>query len=112
MDKQFIIHTDATEKAIGNTLSQEDQNGSLRLIACGSRKFSETETRYAPYELECLAVIHALRRWKYYFRKPPIVYTDNITLKHLKTMKEPSKRMVRWICKLTEYSPDIRHIPG
>ena len=26
-------------------------------------------------------------------------------------MKEPSKRMVRWICKLTEYSPDIRHIP-
>ena len=112
MDKQFIIHTDASEKAIGNTLSQEDQNGALRLIACGSRKFSETETRYAPYELECLAVIHALRRWKYYFRKHPIVYTDNITLKHLKTMKEPSKRMVRWICKLTEYSPDIRHIPG
>ena len=22
-------------------------------------------------------------------------------------MKEPSKRMVRWICELTEYSPDI-----
>ena len=54
MDKQFIIHT--SEKAIVNTLSKEDKNGASRLIACGSRNISDTETRYAPYELECLAV--------------------------------------------------------
>ena len=61
MDKQFIIYTDASEKAIGNTVFQEDKNGALRLIACGFRKFSDIETRYAPYELECSAVLDALR---------------------------------------------------
>ena len=26
--------------------------------------------------------------------------------------EQPSKRMVQWICELTEYSPDIRRIHG
>ena len=112
MDKVFIIHTDASDIAVGATLSQEDQYGQLKLIACGSRKLNDAEKNYPPHEQECLAVIDALRRWKYYFRQPPHVFTDNITLKYLTTMKDPSKRMIRWISELSQYSPVIQHIPG
>ena len=112
MDKVFLIHTDASDIAVGATLSQEDKYGQLKLVACGSRKLNDAEKNYPPHEQECLAVIDALRRWKYYFRQPPKVFTDNITLKYLKTMKDPSKRMIRWIAELADYSPIIQHIPG
>ena len=112
MDKVFVIHTDASDIAVGATLSQEDKHGQLKLIACGSCKLNDTENNYPPHEQECLAVIDALRRWKYYFQQPPHVITDNITIKYLTTMKDPSKRMICWISKLAQYSPVIQHIPG
>ena len=112
MDKVFIIHTDASDIAVGATLSQEDHKGQLKLVACGSRKLNVAKKNYPSHEQECLAVIDALRRWKYYFRQPPKVFTDNITLKYLKTMKDPSKRMIRWILELADHSPIIQNIPG
>ena len=76
------------------------------------RKLNDAEKNYPPQPHECLAAIDAPRRWKYYFRQPPKVFTDNITLTCLKTMKDPSKRMIRWIAVLADYSPIIQHIPG
>ena len=34
--KPFHVHTDASDTAIGTTLSQEDDKGELRLVACMS----------------------------------------------------------------------------
>ena len=93
-------------------LSQEDKYGQLKLIACGSRNLNDAKKNYPPHEQECLVVIDALRRWKYYFRQPPHVFTDNITLKYLTTIKDPSKRMIRWISELAQYSLVIQHILG
>ena len=111
-DKVFIIHTDASNIAVCSTLLQEDKYGQLRLVECGLRKLNNAEKNYLSHKQKCLAVIDALRPWKYYFRQPPNVFTDNITLNYLKTIKDTSKRMIRWIAELEDYSPIIQHIFG
>ena len=45
MDKVFIIHADARDIAVGATLSREDPKGQLKLVASGSRKLNNEETK-------------------------------------------------------------------
>ena len=103
-----------TYVALGATLSQEDQQGNLRLVACASRKLSSAERNYPAHEKECLAVVDSLQRWRHYLlgAVQVIVHTDNITLKYLNTMKDTSPRMNRWLEKLSRFNFEIRHIPG
>ena len=86
----------------------------LRLISCGSRKLTPAEKNYPAHEKECLALVDTLQRWRHYLHGAPqvIVYTDNLTLKYLTTMKDTSPRMNRWLEKLQRFNFEIRHIPG
>ena len=38
--KPYVLHTDASNLAIGATLSQADDDGHLRLVACRSKKIT------------------------------------------------------------------------
>ena len=40
------------------------------------------------------------------------VYTDNIALKWLLTLKSPSSRLTRWSIALSTFRFDIKHRPG
>jgi hypothetical protein len=51
----FEVHTDASNKAIGDVLVQEGH-----LIAYKSRKLKEAEQKYSAHEKEMLAIIHCL----------------------------------------------------
>ena len=58
------LETDASRtQGLGFALLQL-QNDKWRLIQCGSRFISETESRYAMIELECLAVVWAVAKCK------------------------------------------------
>ena len=45
MNKVFIIHTDASDIAVGAALSQEHKYGQLKLVARESRKLNDTENK-------------------------------------------------------------------
>ena len=51
---------------LGATLSQEDENGNLRLISCGSRKLVPAQKNYPAHENECIALVDTLQRWRHY----------------------------------------------
>jgi hypothetical protein len=55
-DKDFEIHSDAFDFAIGGVLMQEE-----RSMALESMKLSETERRWPTHEKEMWAVIHCLK---------------------------------------------------
>lgn len=61
-----ILQTDVSRlHGIGYALLQDRGGGHIRLIQCGSRFLTETETRYATTELELLAVARATSRYKF-----------------------------------------------
>ena len=45
-DKTFYVHTDASDVAIGATLSQLDDKEEMRLVACMSKKLNAAECNY------------------------------------------------------------------
>ena len=53
------LETDASTKGLGFALFQKHPAG-WRLVQCGSRFITDTESRYAMIELECLTVVWAI----------------------------------------------------
>ena len=53
MSKPFILHTDASDFAIGATLSQMGPDGQLHLVACRSKKLDPDQRNYAVHEKKC-----------------------------------------------------------
>ena len=55
----FHVHTYASDVAVGATLSREDDNGEMRLVACMSKKLCAAECNYPAHGLELLALVRA-----------------------------------------------------
>ncbi|XP_045114017.1 uncharacterized protein LOC123506168 [Portunus trituberculatus] len=61
------LQTDASRLyGLGYALLQDHGGGQQRLVQCGSRFLTDTETRYATIELEMLAVVWAMGKTKFY----------------------------------------------
>jgi len=107
-DKDFEIHSDASNFAIGGVIMQDG-----RPMAFESKKLSETERRWPTHEKEMWAVIHCLKTWGHYIgSKDVVVWTDNVTLKYFAIQPKLSSKQVRWQNILALFNVDIRHKPG
>jgi hypothetical protein len=107
-DKDFEIHSDASNFAIGRILVQEG-----RPVAFESKKLSEMERRWPTHEKEMWAVIHCLKTWGHYIgSKDVVMWTNNVTLKYFATQPKLSSKQARWQDTLALFNVDIRHKPG
>jgi len=71
------------------------------------------ERNYPTHEQELLAVVHALKTWRYYLDGAHfIVYTDHATLRHFPTQPNLTRRQARWMELFQEYDFDFRYKPG
>lgn len=62
-----VLQTDAScLYGLGYALLQDHGGGQFRLIQCGSRFLTDTETRYATIKLELLAIVWAMKKCKFY----------------------------------------------
>jgi len=87
-DKDFEIHSDASDFAIKGVLVQEG-----RPVAFESKKLSETKRRWPTHEKEMWAVIHCLKTWGHYIgSKDVVVWIDNVTLKYFATQSKLSSK--------------------
>ena len=111
--KEFEIYTDASTVAVGAVLQQRDDNGNPHPVAFASRVLLPAETRYFTQELECLAVIFGLLKFRVYLLgKHFKLFTDHKALLSVLTKQSPSARITRWSLAMQEYDFDIVHIPG
>jgi hypothetical protein len=64
LNKPFIVHTDSSTVAIAGILSQVGDDGHDHACAYESRLLKGFELRYGITELECLAVVFAVKKFR------------------------------------------------
>ena len=106
--KPFDLYCDASGVGLGAILSQEGQ-----VVAYASRSLSAAERKYFSTELECLAVLWAIEKFRGYLEGYHFnVITDHASLVWLNNLKDPAGRLGRWAVRLQQYDFNIIHRKG
>ncbi|XP_041451951.1 uncharacterized protein LOC121405348 [Drosophila obscura] len=112
LDAEHELHTDDSAVGLAGVLLQKDED-QMKPIAYYSRATSKPEKNYHSYELEALAVVESLERFKYYiYGKRIKVVTDCNALKTSMEKREFIPRIARWWLRIQEFDIDIVHRAG
>ena len=112
LSKQFRVITDASGTGLGAILVQLE-NEKEKVISYAGRVLTTAEKNYSASELELLAVKWAVNKYKCYLYGVEFeVFTDHKPLSHIKTSRNPSSRMLKWILELEEYHAKYFYRPG
>lgn len=106
------VHTDASKLGIGAILLQDDGRG-LQPISYFSRQTSPEEQKFHSYELETLAVVTALNRFRVYLLGVDFkLVTDCNAVKSTMTKKDLIPRVARWWIAMQEFDFIIEYRKG
>ena len=108
--RPFTLHTDASGIGLGAVLAQRDDNKQEYVVCYASRILKGPESHYTITELECLAVVWAVKNFRAYLHGTTFqIVTDHVALNWLMTLKDPATRLVRWAVYLQSYDFTILH---
>ena len=94
--KVYDVIVDASGCTVGGVLQQE-----RRSIAYISRSLNPHEKNYPTHEQEVLALIYVIKKWRVYLENNPFkVYSDSLFVKRFSSIKQPSRRQIRWMQEL------------
>ena len=112
-NKEYVLHTDASDYAMGAILMQEDENGDLHPIAYASKTFNDAQKNYDTTDREALAVVWALEHFNTYCEGHKYtLITDHQALSYIYTNKSEKKRIHRLALKLANYDVKLYYKPG
>ncbi|XP_076383359.1 uncharacterized protein LOC143260735 [Megalopta genalis] len=108
------LHTDASKDGYGAILLQKDVDEKhFHPVYFMSRKTSDAERNYHSYELEILAVIKAVQKFRVYLLGIKFkLFTDCDTLRKTLHKFNPSPKIARWALILEEFDYEVEHRPG
>lgn len=108
------LHTDASSQGVGGILMQWQKDiRVLKPIAYFSRQTTPEERHLHSYELETLAVVCSLKKFRIYLLGVHFkVYTDCAALRTTLTKRDLVPRIARWWLQISEYTFDIDYRPG
>ena len=111
--RQFYVMTDGSKVGLAGVVYQVDDKGETeRVIGYWSRACTSAEGNYDSRELETLAVLGCIHKYKSILPTKFILYTDHLNLLKLSTYVSHKTRLSSWANRLSVYQPEIRHIPG
>ncbi|WVZ81244.1 hypothetical protein U9M48_028640 [Paspalum notatum var. saurae] len=106
--KPFDVYCDASGSGLGCVLMQEG-----RVIAYASCQLRKHEVNYPTHDLELLALVYALKKWRHYLLGNTYhIYTDHKSLKYIFTQPELNMRQRRWLELIKDYDLEVHYHPG
>eukprot|EP00878_Enallax_costatus_P006882 GHUV01007210.1.p1 GENE.GHUV01007210.1~~GHUV01007210.1.p1 ORF type:complete len:1163 (-),score=135.24 GHUV01007210.1:586-4074(-) len=104
----FDVVCDASLEGLGGVLMQNNKP-----IAFESRKLTSAELNYSPTELEMLAVVYCVKKWRCYIEGRDVqVYTDHKPNTYFDTSSMQTRRAARWLDELQGYRLTWNYKPG
>lgn len=116
LSKPFVLETDASHEGLGAILSQQQPDGTTKVVAYASRSLRPTEkveANYSSFKLEMLALKWAVtEKFRGYLLGSKFeVLTDNNPLVHFKTSKLGALEQ-RWAAQLAVFDFTVKYKPG
>jgi len=94
-------------------LQRSPDDNKLHPVYYLSRKTTEAESRYTSYELEILAVIRALEKFRHYLLGVKFkIVTDCIAFQQTMSKAKLSAKIARWALLIEEFDAVIEHRAG
>uniref|UniRef100_A0AAG5DRS4 RNA-directed DNA polymerase n=1 Tax=Anopheles atroparvus TaxID=41427 RepID=A0AAG5DRS4_ANOAO len=108
------VHTDASKEAIAGILFQYAEDGNTpHPCYYYSRLTNASERNYHSFELESLAVVESLKKFRCYLLGNSFkLVTDCIAFKQSLEKKEINARTGRWLVALSEFEFVVEHRTG
>lgn len=107
------LHTDASKIGYGAVLFQKQSDNKFHPIAYFSKSVSKHEVNYHSYELETLAIVYALGRFRTYLAGIPFtIVTDCNSLVMTFQKKDVNSRIARWVWEFEKFNYKIKHRSG
>ncbi|KAH0808426.1 hypothetical protein GEV33_014365 [Tenebrio molitor] len=108
------VHTDASMLGLAGILLQyQTSDTRLHPVAYFSRQTTNGEQKFHSYELETLAVVESLKKFRSYLLGIQFtVVTDCNALKATSVKKQIIPRIARWWLQLQEFSFEVKYRPG
>ena len=111
--RPFHVHVYASSIAMGIILAQPRDGGIDHPIDFASRKLSSTERNYTTTEIEGLAMVYALPKFKHYLLGSHFkMFTSHSALKYLVNKPMFGGKICRWLLLFQEYDFEIIVKPG
>ena len=96
----FHIHIDASHKAIGAALGQEEEKFPYSIYFI-SKNLSKVELNYIVTEKELPIVVHSLNKFRHYITGyQTFVYTGHAVIKYLMNKSDVNAIIIRWLLLL------------
>ena len=112
--KRYILDTDASKFAVGATLSQDYSDG-RHPVGFFSKSLTPAERNYDIYDRELLAIIYAIKAFRYLLlgaQEKFLIRSDHQNLKYFKSPQKITPRQARWHEFLQDYNFELIHFPG
>lgn len=113
-DRETELHTDASKYGYGAMLLQRNpEDMKLHPIYYSSRKTTDAEQKYHSYELEVLAIISSLKKFRHYLLGISFkIFTDCSAFEQTMKKRELTTRVARWALLLEEFDYILEHRSG
>jgi len=110
---EMEVHCDASQLGLGAILLQKDERASMHPVAYASRQTTAEESRYHSTELETLAVVWSLQKFRtYLIGKKFKVITDCAAVRWTFCKKNIVPRIGRWWLQIMDYDFEVEHRAG
>ncbi|PIO70483.1 reverse transcriptase [Teladorsagia circumcincta] len=114
-DKEFFLHTDGSQHAVGAALFQNSSDTDRQLVAVGyfSKALSESQQKWSPTHIELFAIISALRFFRTtIYGNHTTIFSDHRPLTFLLKHNKTHDNLTRWVVELQSYDVTIEYLKG